>query len=220
MSSLPGTPAPGPATIGGSVKVTIDGRTTRAPLGASLLDAARGLGIAIPTFCHHPEICASGACRVCVVEVEGHPSLEAACTWKLTGPVEVRTATDRVKAARREVLALLMASHDADCTRCGVRGRCDLERLANEYGAAGVYPRRHLPTAALSSARLDPAKCVLCRRCTATMADLGITGVLEMAGRGQGAYLKVFPDRLSQPAAAEAFARAASRCPTGALKPA
>jgi len=218
MSDMTVNTASGVGAIGGTVKVTLDGQTARVPLGASLIEAARALGIDIPSFCHHPELCATGACRVCVVEIEGRPSLEAACTWKVTGPIEVRTRSERILAARKDVLGLMMASHDADCTHCAQQGRCDLERLANEYGAAGLHARRPVPPGAVSSSHLDATKCVLCRRCTATLADLGVSGVLEFAGRGDRTYLKVFPDRLSVAAARDAFARAVERCPTGALK--
>ena len=79
------------AFIGGLVTAKIDGKEHKVPLGTTILDAARQLGIRIPTLCHHPDLCVAGVCRVCVVEVENQRTLQAACAYPITAPITART---------------------------------------------------------------------------------------------------------------------------------
>ncbi len=92
--------------IGGLVSVTIDGKEHKVTLGTTVLDAARQLGIRIPTLCHHPDLCVVGVCRVCVVEVENQRVLQAACAYPVTSPLKVKTHTAKVRQARRHRMHL------------------------------------------------------------------------------------------------------------------
>src|SRR4030042_6635285 len=96
--------------IGGLVRVNIDGQDVKVPMGTTLLDAAKRIGVRIPTLCHHPDLCVAGVCRVCVVEVEGQRTLQASCAFPVTGSLKVRTHTSMVRHGRRHVLALLASA--------------------------------------------------------------------------------------------------------------
>ena len=97
--------------IGGQIAVNIDGRDVRVPMGTTILEAARRVGVRIPTLCYHPDLCVAGVCRVCVVEVEGQRALQAACAYPVTGSLKVKTHTRKVRQARRHVLDLLLSTH-------------------------------------------------------------------------------------------------------------
>ena len=107
--------------IGGLVSVTIDGKDHKVPLGTTIIEAARQLGIRIPTLCHHPDLCVAGVCRVCVVEVENQRTLQASCAFPITAPIKVHTHTAKVRQARRHVIDLLLSTHYGECydeSRC------------------------------------------------------------------------------------------------------
>jgi NADH dehydrogenase/NADH:ubiquinone oxidoreductase subunit G len=129
-------PVPGDLAhmIGGEVTVHIDGRDVKVPMGTTLLEAARKIGVRIPTLCHHPDLCVAGVCRVCVVEVEGMRTLQAACAYPVTGSLTVHTHTRKVRQARRHVLDLLLSQHYGECYSCKRNNNCELQSLAREYG--------------------------------------------------------------------------------------
>ena len=102
--------------IGGQITVTIDGTGVKVPMGTTVLEAAKRVGVRIPTLCHHPDLCVAGVCRVCVVEVEGQRALQAACAYPVTGSLKVRTHTRKVPTdSSREIFhearALFQALH-------------------------------------------------------------------------------------------------------------
>ena len=175
--------------IGGQVSVTIDGHALKVPLGTTILDAAKKLGIKIPTLCHHPDLCVAGVCRVCVVEVENQRNLQASCAYPITAPLKVHTHTKKVRQARRHVLDLLLSEHYGECYSCVRNNNCELQALANEYGVDfyrfGHVKESRFPIDASSySVVRDMDKCVLCRRCVRTCIDVQEVGALEAAGRG------------------------------------
>jgi NADH-quinone oxidoreductase subunit G/[NiFe] hydrogenase diaphorase moiety small subunit len=97
--------------IGGQITVNIDGTDVKVPMGTTILDAAKQVGVRIPTLCHHPDLCVAGVCRMCVVEVEGQRALQAACAYPVTSSLKVKTHTRKVRQARRHVLDLLLSTH-------------------------------------------------------------------------------------------------------------
>jgi len=120
--------------IGGLVSVTIDGKQVKVPLGMTILEAAREIGVRIPTLCHHEDLCIAGVCRVCVVEVEGQRTLQAACAYPVTAPIKVQTHSAKVRRARRHVIDLLLSEHYGECYACSRNNNCELQSLAREYG--------------------------------------------------------------------------------------
>lgn len=110
--------APSGGLIGGEVAITIDGREVKVPMGSTILDAAKQLGIRIPTLCNHEDLCVAGVCRVCVVEVEGQRTLQAACAYPVLSPMNVKTHSRTVRQARRHVIDLLLSNHCGECYTC------------------------------------------------------------------------------------------------------
>ncbi|HOV73519.1 MAG TPA: NADH-dependent [FeFe] hydrogenase, group A6 [Candidatus Hydrogenedentes bacterium] len=210
-------------TIGGLVSVTIDGRELKVPMGTSILEAARQLGIHIPTLCHHEDLCVAGVCRVCVVEVEGQRTLQASCAYPITSPIRVNTHTRAVRQARRHVIDLLLSTHYGDCYACVRNNNCELQSLAKEYGVDFFrfgHPKepRYSTDQSSHSVIRDMNKCVLCRRCVRTCIDLQEVGVLEATGRSAETKISTFMDRPLGEVICINCGQCINRCPTGALR--
>ncbi len=217
-------PPPGkPGTIGAEIKATIDGHEIRVPLGTTILETARRLGIRLPTLCYHEDLCVAGVCRICVVEVEGQRTLQAACTYPITQPIKVHTHTAAVRQARRLTLDLMLAKHHGECYTCFRNNNCELQALAKEYGVDFFRFRRAAeppyPVDRSSYAVIrDMSKCILCRRCVRTCIDLQEVGVLEAAGRGDRTKIVTFLDKPLGQVVCINCGQCINRCPTGALR--
>ena len=116
------------------MRLTIDGRNVEAAEGMSILQAAKTVGIEIPTLCYLEGISDIGSCRLCVVEVEGMNELATACNTKAKEGMVVQTASERVIEARKTVLKLLLSNHNIDCFNCEKNGDCELQKYFNIYG--------------------------------------------------------------------------------------
>ncbi|MDI6639099.1 MAG: 2Fe-2S iron-sulfur cluster-binding protein, partial [Bacillota bacterium] len=114
--------------------VTIDGKRVDVEPGTTVLEAARAAGADIPTLCHDPALPPMGACRLCVVEVEGAKGPVASCAMPVSDGMVVRTETDKVIASRRFILDLLLSDHPKDCLTCEKNGACKLQEYAYRYG--------------------------------------------------------------------------------------
>lgn len=121
--------------------ITIDNAPVEAAEGATILEAARKAGVQIPTLCYLENVQAIGACRVCLVEVEGAKTLVASCVMPAAAGMKVHTNTKRVREARRLVVELLLSDHEGDCQTCNRSADCELQSLARELGIKTVtYP--------------------------------------------------------------------------------
>jgi iron-only hydrogenase group A len=209
--------------IGALVSATIDGREIKVPLGTTILDAARLVGIRIPTLCYHEDLCIAGVCRVCVVEVEGQRTLQAACAYPITSPIKVNTHTRQVRRARRHIVDLILSDHYGDCYSCARNGNCELQSLAEEYGVDffrfghPAEPRFEIDRSSYSVVR-DMDKCVLCRRCVRTCIDFQEVGVLEAVGRSDRTQIQTFMDKPLADVICINCGQCINRCPTGALQ--
>ena len=208
--------------IGGLVSVNIDGKDHKVPLGTTILEAARQVGIKIPTLCHHPDLCVAGVCRVCVVEVENQRALQAACAYPVTAPLKVKTHTAKVRQARRHVIDLLLSTHYGECYSCKRNNNCELQTLANEHGVDfyrfGHVTESQYPIDRSSySVIRDPDKCVLCRRCVRTCIDVQEVGVLEAVGRSDKTRIGTYLDKPLGDVVCINCGQCINRCPTGAL---
>jgi iron-only hydrogenase group A len=175
------------------VNVTIDGQKLSVPRGFTILEAARLAGIDIPTLCHHPDQEAKGVCRVCVVEVEGSRTLQAACAYPVAEGMVVRTNTPLVRQTRRMVVELMLARHPADCTSCARNLHCELQTLAERLGIREVRFGREekgLPLDESNPAIVrDPNRCILCRRCVEACHKVQGVGILYPVHRGADAIV-------------------------------
>ncbi len=211
-----------PDAIGAKVRVNIDGNDIQVPIGTTILEAARQLGIRIPTLCHHPDLCVAGVCRVCVVEVEGQRTLQASCAFPVTAPITVKTHTAKVRQSRRTILDLLLSKHYGECYSCFRNLNCELQTLCKEYGVDYFrfgHPKEpaHKVDNSSYSVRRDMNKCILCRRCVRTCIDLQEVGVLEATNRSDKTTISTFMQRPLAEVVCINCGQCINRCPTAAL---
>jgi iron only hydrogenase large subunit-like protein/ferredoxin len=170
------------------INLTINHTPVAVPEGATLLSAARQAGIKIPTLCHVEGLQTIGACRVCVVEVEGARNLCASCAMPAATGMKVFTNTSRVRNARRTVVELLLSEHNGECQTCDRSEDCELQALAAELGIreiayAGERTRKRVDTSTPALLR-DTGKCIKCRRCVSVCAEIQHVGALFPQNRG------------------------------------
>ena len=206
-----------------TIHVTIDGKPVDVEPKTTILEAAKRLGIRIPTLCHHEDLCKAGVCRVCLVEVEGSRTLEASCSYPITRPLTIHTHTRKVRKARRHIIDLMLSSHYGECYSCTRNNNCELQGLAKEYGVDSFRfghlekPRYEIDSSSYSVVR-DMNKCILCRRCVNTCSELQGVGVLGIANRGADTKITAFADKPLANVVCINCGQCINRCPTGALK--
>ncbi len=205
------------------VELTIDGRRVSGMSGQTILEAAKENRIHIPTLCHHPRLPIMGACRVCVVEIEGAPRLEASCATPIRKGMIVRTDSERVRRARRTVVELLLTRHKVHCLTCESNGNCDLQDLAYEMeidmdSLSFEIEEPDEPIDSSSPAIIrDPSKCILCGRCVAACQDERVEHILGFVERGSDVQVA---SGMSQPlfeTDCTYCGECLQVCPTGAL---
>ncbi|NLI75236.1 MAG: 2Fe-2S iron-sulfur cluster binding domain-containing protein [Candidatus Riflebacteria bacterium] len=209
--------------LGAKVKITIDDHDLEVPFGTTILEAARTLSIKIPTLCHHEDLCVAGVCRICVVEIEGQRTLQAACAYPVTGPLKISTYSPKVRKARRHNLDLMLKHHYGECYSCVRNNNCELQSLAKEYGVDFYRfghddkPHHEVDRSSYSVVR-DMNKCILCRRCVRTCIDLQEVGVLEAVNRGPHTEIATFNDMPLGDVVCINCGQCINRCPVGALR--
>ena len=213
------TTAPGPQQQAQTVELTVDGRRVRVPAGATLLEAARAAGVEVPTLCYHPTLEPIGACRICVVEVEGSRALVPACQRRAEAGMVVRTASERVRTSRRMVAELLLSAADGSAAP-------ELVRWAQEYGAepgrwaqagASVPPDRPAKVDNELYVR-DLDRCILCYRCVKACGEqVQNSFAIAVAGRGYEARIDPGFDMALPESACVFCGNCVAVCPTGAL---
>lgn len=170
------------------VKLTIDGIPVEVEAGTTILEAAQKVGIHIPTLCYHPELRLEGACRVCVVEVEGAKNLVASCVYPVADNMVVKTNSDLVRRARKTIVELMIANHPSDCLICSRHGECELQDLARQLGIRQIRfegEKRDMPLDDSShSVVRDPNKCILCGRCVRVCQETQAVYAIGVANRG------------------------------------
>lgn len=171
-----------------AVNLTIDGVQVQAQAGTSVLEAAKQAGIKIPTLCYLEEINEVGACRICLVEVQGARTLQASCVTPVAEGMVVRTNTPAVRQARKLNLELIMSNHPQECLSCPRSTNCELQQLAAELGitelrfAGEVSP--YEPDLSSPSLVRDPRKCILCRRCVSVCEKVQQVNAIAPQERG------------------------------------
>jgi len=203
------------------IHVTINDRDIEVKEGSTILEAARQAGEEIPTLCHIEELFPSGACRMCVVEVEGRPGLVPSCSFPATEGMRIRTNSPRVMNARRTILELLLASHPFDCLTCNRNGRCELQDLAAQYNIEQVpfkgKTRHHYTDLSSPAIVRDPDKCILCGRCVRVCEEIQGVSAIDFMHRGfDTTVLPAFNKDLSETACVNC-GQCTLACPTGAL---
>jgi NADH dehydrogenase/NADH:ubiquinone oxidoreductase subunit G len=204
------------------VSLTMNGVAVSARGGATILEAARDNGIDIPTLCYVKDLSPVGACRLCVVEVEGSRTLVGSCHTPVTAGMVVQTHSPRVLETRRIMVELLLASHPDSCLVCDKANLCELRRIAADLniGLPRFRLRKHYYPVEDENACIvrDMSKCILCRRCVVACKDQRGARLFSIAYRGFESKVVYGADR--PVAGGEALSdcdACISLCPTGAL---
>ena len=170
------------------VNITIDSRKIQVPANYTVLEAARQANIDIPTLCYLKDINEIGACRMCVVEIKGARSLQAACVYPVSEGLEIYTQSPAVREARKVTLELILSNHDKKCLTCVRSRNCELQKLAEDLnikdirfeGETGEYSIDDFSPSIVR----DPNKCILCRRCVSMCKNVQGVGVIDTMERG------------------------------------
>ncbi len=187
----------------------------------TILEAARSAGINIPTLCYYPFVSRSGACRMCVVEVEGNQNLTASCVYPVKEGLKVLTHTPRIINARKTILQLIIANHSLDCLVCERNGNCQLQSLCVEYGIIDdIYKGKKRPSYKDDSSDAyvkDFGKCILCGRCVKVCDELQDVHAIEFVERGFSTEIQpVFKNKLSDSVCIDC-GQCVISCPVAAL---
>ncbi|MCX6394092.1 MAG: NADH-quinone oxidoreductase subunit NuoG [Solirubrobacterales bacterium] len=202
------------------ITLTIDGRDVPAIDGQILVDAARGGDIEIPVFCYEPKIGGPvGACRMCLVEIEGISKLQTACSTPVKDGMVVHTQTDRVKGAQQSVVEFLLVNHPLDCPVCDKGGECPLQDISYGYGGGKsrfIEPKRHFvkPLGLSPLIAIDRERCILCYRCVRFSQEVSEDHQLVLLERGASTFVATFD---GHPYVAPFSGNIIELCPVGAL---
>ena len=200
------------------LKLTIDGRETEVRNGATVMDAANGLGIYIPHFCYHKKLSIAANCRMCLVQIEKAPKPQPACATPVGDGMKVFTRSDYARDAQNGVMEFLLINHPLDCPICDQGGECQLQDLAVGYGkSASRYAEEKRVVLNKSLGPListDMTRCIHCTRCVRFGQE--VAGVMElgMIGRGEHAEIIAFVGKTVD---SELSGNAIDLCPVGAL---
>lgn len=203
------------------INLTINGTAVAVPQGTSVLKAAESIGIDIPTFCYDKDLTVAGACRICVVEIQGFRNLPASCATTVQEGMVVETESEKVVEARRVILELLLANHPQDCMTCEKTGNCRLQDYCYRYGIKGrpfqgeqkQYPidsENHL-------IERNQNKCILCGKCVRVCHEVQVTGAVDFAWRGFETRVTTPFDVPLNTELCRFCGQCVDICPTGAL---
>jgi NADH-quinone oxidoreductase subunit G len=202
------------------ITFTIDGREVSAPENAMLVDGAKHGDIEIPVFCYEPKLGQPvGACRMCLVEVEGIPKLQTACSTPVKDGMVVHTQTARVRQAQEAVVEFLLVNHPLDCPVCDKGGECPLQDITFGWGGGKsrfIEPKRHFrkPLELSPLVAIDRERCILCYRCVRFSQEIAEDHQLVLEERGAHSYVGTFD---GHPYVAPFSGNIVELCPVGAL---
>lgn len=200
----------------------IDGKEVEFTDEPNVLEVIRKAGMNVPTFCYRPDLTQYGACRMCVVEIEGR-GIQSSCTMPPEPGLKIHLNTEKTRRIRKTVLELLLASHDRECTTCEKSGNCELQKYSEEYGLRNIkFPTKQkedflpLDTSNPSIVR-DPNKCILCGACVRACAEFQGHAVLGFANRGSKTLVQPMAGRDLNKTDCIFCGQCQAVCPTGAL---
>jgi NADH-quinone oxidoreductase subunit G len=203
-----------------TITLTIDGREVEAAENAMLVDAAKQGDVEIPVFCYEPKLGNPvGACRMCLVEIEGIGKLQTGCSTPVKDGMVVHTQTDRVKEAQRSVVEFLLINHPLDCPVCDKGGECPLQDISFGWGGGisrFIEPKRHFvkPLELSPKIAIDRERCILCYRCVRFSQEISEDYQLVLLERGAHSFVSTFD---GHPYVAPFSSNIIELCPVGAL---
>ncbi|MBM3317553.1 MAG: iron hydrogenase small subunit [Candidatus Eisenbacteria bacterium] len=201
--------------------IEANGQTIKAKKGETILQALTRAGIRVPTLCYIDGLLPSGSCRMCVVEVEGMPSLVPSCSYPVAEGMKIRTATPEILQVRKTIVELLLSNHPDDCLYCVRGGNCELQQLARTHGVTqrlfvGERTRREKDISSPSIIR-DPDKCILCGKCVRVCEEIQSVSAIDFVQRGSRAFIGTAYDRGMNVSTCINCGQCILVCPTGAL---
>jgi len=203
------------------ISITVNGRAVEAEEGESILQAVRRAGISIPTLCYIDGLPPTGACRMCVVELEGDGRLVPSCSFPVAPGMKILTHSPKAISARKTIVELLLANHPDDCLYCARNGSCELQGYAIELG---VRQRRYsgsrndwkMDQSSPAIVR-DPDKCILCGKCVRVCEEIQGVACIDFIGRGSKAHIGTAFDEGLNVSSCINCGQCIKVCPTGAL---
>jgi len=204
------------------IKIEVNNKTMAAKENETILTTLKRANIRVPTLCHLEGLKPSGACRICVVEIDGFQNLVPACSYPVTQGMKILTHSPRAVQARKTIIELLLANHPDDCLYCDRSENCELRKLAIEYGVdqrryKGSRTRYHLDVSSPAIVR-DPEKCILCGKCVRVCEEIQGVSAIDFIRRGsQAAVACTFEQGLNVSSCVNC-GQCVMVCPTGALR--
>jgi iron-only hydrogenase group A len=203
------------------LNIEVDNRQVEAREGETILSALRRNGVEVPTLCHMEDLTPTGACRLCVVEVEGMGGLIPSCSFPVAQGMKIKSRSPRVLEARKTVVQLLLSNHPDDCLYCNRSGKCELQTLSNELGVKqrlyrGAKSCREKDVSSPSLMR-DADKCILCGRCVRMCEEVQSVAAIDFINRGSKTFIGTAFDQGLNISSCINCGQCAVVCPTGAL---
>ena len=200
------------------IEIEIDGNLVKANQGDSIISIADREGIDVPRFCYHKKLSVAANCRMCLVDVEGIPKAQPACSTPAANGMKINTKNDKAKFAQKAVMEFLLINHPLDCPICDQGGECELQDVAMEYGSDVSkfnLGKRIVPDKGIGALiQTDMTRCIHCTRCVRFGAE--VAGIVEMGGTGRGEDVKIEPF-LTEGIQSELSGNMIDVCPVGAL---
>ena len=200
------------------IEIEIDGNLVQANQGDSIIAIADREGIEVPRFCYHKKLSVAANCRMCLVDIEGVPKAQPACSTPAASGMKIHTKNDKAKFAQKAVMEFLLINHPLDCPICDQGGECELQDVAMEYGSDVSKfneGKRIVPDKGIGALiQTDMTRCIHCTRCVRFGAE--VAGIVEMGGTGRGEGVKIEPF-LTEGIQSELSGNMIDVCPVGAL---
>lgn len=203
------------------INIFINDQEYQVDAGQTIMQAADKLGFRIPRLCYHPKLSIEGACRVCIVEVEGVRNYVASCAYPVSPGMKIRTNTQKLRKARRDIIELILDNHPQDCHICERDGNCELQRLAASMGIRARHfegeRKRYDKDLSGEAVIRDPEKCILCGRCVRMCSEIQQVHNLTQAHRGFDTVVMPAYDMPMRESVCTACGQCINVCPTAAF---
>jgi len=203
------------------ITIYINSKPYEAYEGDTIMQAADRVGFHIPRLCYHPKLSIEGACRVCIVEVEGMNNYVASCSYPATDGMKIRTNTKDIRRSRRDIEELILDNHPLDCHTCERDGNCELQRLAYSMGIRSRHfegeKKEYQKDLSSPSVIRDPNKCILCGRCVRLCSEIQKVNAIGYAHRGFQTVVMPAYDMPFDESVCTACGQCINVCPTAAF---
>lgn len=203
------------------VNLVIDGQKVQVPADYTVINAAKLLNIDIPALCYDPNLEIVSSCRLCVVEIEGSNKLQTSCSTIVREGMVVKSQSEKLSKARKDILQLLLDSHPNDCLTCQKAGECSLQKYSYEYGVKfELHEGARRPELSDTSSPYilrDNSKCILCGKCVRTCGQIDERQILSFSERGYDTKIIFGADQTIEESYCVSCNRCVVACPVGAL---